>query len=46
VFEKIRNPQNPTAEEKELRIIEGDEFLKDGNLYLVDDLVMTGGTLK
>lgn len=46
VFEKIRNPQNPTAEEKELKIIEGKEFVKGGNLYLIDDLVMTGGTLK
>ncbi len=46
MFEKIRNPQNPTAEEKELRIIEGDEFVKGGDLHLVDDLVMTGGTLK
>lgn len=46
IFEKIRNPNNPTAEEKELKIIEGFEHVKNRKLFIVDDLVMTGGTLK
>ncbi len=41
-FKKMRNKKDPTGKKKDLTVIEGDEHIKNENVYLIDDLIMTG----